>query len=482
MDQISSKTLSRVIAGVAILIVVIGIGTWLNAVKKLGYVGLNPQAAIWLFFLAVVLVLAGLAFVVFALMGGCKVVSREGGSSGLDQIEPRTLRIIVIGAGILVFATFIWAGLFVAFRSDSNTEVTLPVVIIAGLVVLVMVLGLLTFVFSVLKLSDSKEALGLPSGSIRAVIALMLLVIFAIVSIFLYSDVAGSGRLQKLENLTAEDVTNLAKQVEVALQIEQKQTSADGKSLPSKYIVHYRAPTSRAGEDLAKQLIVLLGTLVTAVSSFYFGSASIAAATKPAGGTGGPSATIVTPSNFKPGGDPQQMTIGGANLSKVGLVKLTQDGKTPIIADTGTIVATETGVVCKVQVPKDADHGPWDVVVSDNANNFSIVPKSLTIGSPSPPDVARRPAQVPELKANDAVQALALDAQDVPAGPKSLKLTLGSENIPAEDGTVEKTNTGVTCKIKIPKDAKQDQWSVVVVGADDKPITLKDRKVKIGPA
>ena len=54
------------------------------------------------------------------------------------------------------------------------------------------VLGLLAFVFSALNLSNQNEALGLPSGTVRAVIALMLLVIFAIVAIFLYSDVSSS--------------------------------------------------------------------------------------------------------------------------------------------------------------------------------------------------------------------------------------------------------------------------------------------------
>ena len=91
--------------------------------------------------------------------------------------------------------TFAWAGTFILLRGNISeiTEIALPIVIIAGLVVLLLVLGLLAFVFSVLKLSNPNEALGLPSGTVRAVIALMLLVIFAIVAIFLYSDVRAVG-------------------------------------------------------------------------------------------------------------------------------------------------------------------------------------------------------------------------------------------------------------------------------------------------
>jgi hypothetical protein len=327
----------------------------------------------------------------------------------LDQIETRTLRNVVVGAGVLVFATFVWAGTFVIVKWDQ-AEVTLPVIIIAGLVVLVMVLGLLTFVFSVLKLSDSKEALGLPSGSIRAVIALMLLVIFAIVAIFLYSDVSSSGRLQEIKNVQNEQQeTELRKQFDVLYAVP---VSKDAKYPTSLY----HRTGSKAAEDLAKQLIVLLGTLVTAVSSFYFGSSSIAAATKPTQ-TGGPNAKAVTPTNLNPDGTAQSLTVTGTNLNNVGAVKLTFDTKPPISAS--AVVAGEASVSCKVTIPPGTDYGPWNVVVSDNANNDSSVPNSVMIGTKPQPA-----ATVPNVATITSV-----DVTSITPGPNPQPMTITGTNL-----------------------------------------------------
>jgi hypothetical protein len=94
--------------------------------------------------------------------------------------------------------------------------------LIAGVGVFLVSLSAMTVVFWRLKLSDGRYALGLPDGSVRAVIALTLILMFAIMSIFLYLNVANT-----------------------------KNTEAN---------------------DLAKQLVTTLSTLVVALSSFYFGA------------------------------------------------------------------------------------------------------------------------------------------------------------------------------------------------------------------
>ena len=49
-------------------------------------------------------------------------------------------------------------------------------------------LALVAVTFSVAGLSDPSQALGLPEGSVRAAIALSLIVIFSITAIFFYSS------------------------------------------------------------------------------------------------------------------------------------------------------------------------------------------------------------------------------------------------------------------------------------------------------
>lgn len=148
---------------------------------------------------------------------------------------------LAIGGGALVVFVLVWV--LVKFTgADASSTVALPLLVIVGVIVLLIVVGLVTFIFSVLGLASPTEALGLPDGSVRSIIALMLLVLFSILSLFLYNSMA------------------------------------TGKVDP-------------AAADIAKQLVVLLGTLVTAVASFYFGTNAVSSAhadaLKALGGKGG---------------------------------------------------------------------------------------------------------------------------------------------------------------------------------------------------
>jgi hypothetical protein len=395
----------------------------------------------------------------------------------MDQVELMSFRRIVLGAGALLVLTFCWAGFFVFWKME-NSEIALPVVIIAGVTVLLMVLGMLTFGFSVLKLTNKHEALGLPSGSVRAVIALMLLVIFAIVAIFLYSDVSSNGRLQKIEGVaTAEQESELRKQLDVVLVAPDAKNAANVKYPAT---VYYRAG-SRAAEDLAKQLIVLLGTLVTAVSSFYFGSSSTAAAqkSKKSDDGGGPNATNAAPNKLLADGTAQPLRITGTNLEKVGTVKLTLEGQTPIAADADSLDVKDTEVNCKITIKTDAAPGQWEVVVSDNANNDSRIPKGVTIEKPAAPSALPEKAGP---QAKDVVQKQ-LEPRDTPqdltvtganlANVKAVSLTLdGQSPIVADPASISAEEAKVDCKITIMTGTVEGRWDVMVTDDAGKSSTV----------
>jgi hypothetical protein len=248
-----------------------------------------------------------------------------------------------------------------------RNEVTLPLLAIAGVLVLLGALALVSIAFSLMDMGDRQEAFALPSGSIRAVIALSLVVLFAILAVFLFSSLGESGRVEKLPCLTqAQKDTferNLGSQVLLTVEssVSDKgeqcsgrapapsettkkvgettgneaprattppptttpivppttqgappgettgpsgappggtppspslaQSSPGGSGVPSPptqvpqapgaatttagagqsfFTIYYRN-ISDASHDFAKQLLVLIGTLVTAVASFYFG-------------------------------------------------------------------------------------------------------------------------------------------------------------------------------------------------------------------
>src|SRR3981081_592790 len=137
------------------------------------------------------------------------------------------LAFLTIGGGVLI-AVFVVLAIWIFHNKNIGPELKLPLVVIFGVVVLLMVIGLLTFSFSHLNLASPEQALGLPDGSVRSIIALMLLVLFTIVAIFLYNSVATSGALQSVKNVSSADLDTMRKHVTVVVS-----TAEPGKETPA---------------------------------------------------------------------------------------------------------------------------------------------------------------------------------------------------------------------------------------------------------
>lgn len=123
---------------------------------------------------------------------------------------------------------------------------------------LTILLTSMTVIFQQLGLSNSKQALGLPEGSVRALIALFLLTMFVIVTVHLFEYIAQVG-VVKLAGLSAADKDKLTNVLLVT-------QGADGK-----FDVWIRAQND-AAERFIQQVFTAILTLVTAVSAFYFGA------------------------------------------------------------------------------------------------------------------------------------------------------------------------------------------------------------------
>ena len=140
----------------------------------------------------------------------------------------------------------------------------LPVLLVSGAVALLLSLAVLVVVLRHLDLADKRYALGLPEGSIRAVIALLLILLFFISSVFLYSNgrqVQGT-MLDPISRATVDAIPPATL------------VSVEPSSVEGMFRVSVR-PDTRASDDLAKQLLTTLSTLVVAVAAFYFGATSV---------------------------------------------------------------------------------------------------------------------------------------------------------------------------------------------------------------
>ena len=166
----------------------------------------------------------------------------------------------------------------------------LPILVIFGIMILFGALALISTLFARLNLSDPNQALALPEGSIRAAIALALIVLFAIISIMLYQSVSKPYVIPGLRETDKSEMVKDPGNRVIAVVPEKcaspsTPTGADGQTANAtgnsaekcapenlRFSVHVRQPPGQESTDLAKQLLILIGTLMTSVTSFYFAS------------------------------------------------------------------------------------------------------------------------------------------------------------------------------------------------------------------
>lgn len=157
-------------------------------------------------------------------------------------------------------------------KLDGSRTVGLPVLAIYGIMLLFGSLALVATLFARLQLSDPKQALALPEGSIRAAIALSLIVLFAILSIMLYQSLSAGYEIPELTESEMQALTSALAERVVGVSSTCPKEAAPCDAAELRYAVRVRQISSPESDDFAKQLLILIGTLMTSVTSFYFGS------------------------------------------------------------------------------------------------------------------------------------------------------------------------------------------------------------------
>jgi hypothetical protein len=271
---------------------------------------------------------------------------------------------LIVLVGILVLV-----GVHLA-KQNITPEAKLPLLTIVGVIALFTSLALVAFGFAAVDLTDRTQALALPEGSIRAAIALCLVVLFAIISVSLYSGLA-EGPIRYLAGLT-KDQSDAFTRDTVRVQIIT--TLPVGTADDTTYTVYYRQSPSRASEDFAKQLLVMIGTLVTAVASFYFGTK--AGHTAPAPETRGPPVLASVDPNTLALGATTDLELTGSNLLPVTQVSLVQGANKLTATD---VMSSDSAISCKVKVPTGTPAGKWDVLVTDASGRTARLGGAVTL-------------------------------------------------------------------------------------------------------
>ena len=297
-----------------------------------------------------------------------------------NGVRQSAIPVLVFGAAGLA----LWVTFAVAKRARDDPLAWAPAQVVVGSTAfLATVLGIVV-VFSRLKLQSRTQALGLPSGSIRALIALILIVVFVILATIIFGALTQGGVAKQYNGLTQDGVSGLQGKILTQLQDQcrytvagptPQPTSTGGAANPTPSSSSTAAPftsssivdrpcisppvgaisfvplyhgtyladaTNEDGKAVGQQIVTALITLMTAISAFYFADKS----GERAGRKGdGPTLTILrpnTPFRLPTGEDgnplPVEIELSGTALKDSGVTAEIKSGD-----DTGTVEWTGEG-------------------------------------------------------------------------------------------------------------------------------------------
>jgi IPT/TIG domain len=267
----------------------------------------------------------------------------QAGSSRDSEAKRERPLLVVLSAVILLLLTLIislgvLAALYrwLAGKDLFLPELTLPMLLLASIVLFIGAIAVLVNVYRSVGLQDKQYALGLPDGSVRAVIALILIFLFFVAITFIYFSIARGQPNTTLRGLTPAQFA----QIPATDLISSTPVPAAG--TPTSYTVTIRGTASSAEQDIGKNLIVLLGTLITAVTAFYFGTNSATSAARKGGeihasGTAPPTPQVTgaVPS-IGPSGGGTSVVVTGSGFTGATAVNFGSNLSTNVIVNSDT--------------------------------------------------------------------------------------------------------------------------------------------------
>jgi hypothetical protein len=321
--------------------------------------------------------------------------------------------IMLVALGVLAFILWVIDYLVPAhdFWIPGRVEMQMGLFVALAATVLMVVLAAMAIIYQRLGLDNKDQALGLPQGSVRSLIALLLLVGFVIITIYLFRVVSESN-VDKIEHVTqaqldafknrlvaaqivpskadkqqakadkqqAKADEQQAKADEQQAKADEQQAKADqqqAKTSKELYDIWVTVPRNdTATERFAQQIFTALLTLVTAVSSFYFGSrkgeeeSSSKGKSQEAAKSQVKVTTVAPTSAQATATGATLITITGAGFTGGAEVELRKTGQNAIKA-TKVNVVDDTTMSCEIDVNSVAT-GKWDLVVIRNGKEHPL--------------------------------------------------------------------------------------------------------------
>jgi hypothetical protein len=206
--------------------------------------------------------------------------------------ERRRMRYIA-GALAVLLVGCVGLGIYASLDSDHDQTFNF----IALLIIFMTALAASSIIFVGLKMGSTEEAFGLPSGSVRALLAIGIMILFVVFGLPVVTS--------QPKEVSSEMATLPADQLAAVTKLNTEQGflvrvhEAGGAARPARIEIVRMDTASTAQMDLNKQMLTAIITLLTTVIGFYFGSRSATDAMKTGATT--TTATAAQPDRGKDG-------------------------------------------------------------------------------------------------------------------------------------------------------------------------------------
>ncbi len=292
---------------------------------------------------------------------------------------------------VLILVGIVWKGyglMYVPEQHMDNPDVLLPILASVSAIGLLISLAFLAVSFSVLDLSDRNQALGLPEGSVRALIALLLIMLFVITSIFLYRQLRFPLEKAVVTKYAGISETQLAAIPEEEIISIQVKSEGEDKT----FDVDRRVPpieANEASQRFAEQVLTTISTLVVSIAAFYFGVRSVEAARGIVTSTSIPVIRSISLTEGRLGDAAKDVEILGKNFDSPKTVKLVRGSDEIPIEE---ISASETRIRGKLAIPEKKPTKKYELVVVNKdggedrlADAFEVKDKVASAQDPQEP-------------------------------------------------------------------------------------------------
>ncbi len=196
-----------------------------------------------------------------------------------DRVKYRNYAVGGAATLVVLLALFVWL-----LTGDKHVDLGNPFWLVGLLVIFGAALTLIAMVFRALNMANKDEAFGLPSGSIRTLLAIGIMVLFAVFGLSFFDSAKQASERPRPSEKAVEEVEAPAKGVDEEVKryeskgfaVVVKSRGSEGPPPVNAQLKLFRVEISRPADivDMQKQMLTAVATLLTTVIGFYFGSRS----------------------------------------------------------------------------------------------------------------------------------------------------------------------------------------------------------------